>query len=130
MLEHLRQRIVQTLADTRMITLSTHGPAGLQSGHFECELVDVRLFVLIPHTSDHLFNLETNPEVVVVNNNWNLRGLARQILPEMAPPCLRLMHTPESHWSTLVEIKPRRVNIRGEATTGYGETIDINDDDL
>lgn len=130
MLEHLRQRIVQTLADARTVTLSTHGPAGLQSGHFACELVDVRLFILIPHTSDHLFNLETNPEVVVVNNNWNLRGRARQVLPEVAPPCLRLTHTPEAHWSALVEIKPSQVNILGETTAGYSETIDIGDDDL
>jgi hypothetical protein len=129
MLEHLRQRVAQTLAGTASLTLSTQGPAGLQSGHFECELVGICLFILVPHTSDHLFNLETNPDIVAVNRHWNLRGLARPVLPDMAPPQLRLLRTPEAGWSTLVEIRPRRVNILGESPSGYSETIDIDDDD-
>jgi hypothetical protein len=93
-----------------------------------CERVGICLFILVPHTSDHLFNLESNPEVVAVNRHWNLRGLARQVAPDAAPPQLHLMHTPEAGWSALIEIQPRQVNIVGESASGYSETIDIDDE--
>jgi hypothetical protein len=125
-LEHLRQRVIQTLASARSLTLSTFGPAGLQSSRLPCEAADTTLFVLIPRTSDHLFNLEANPAVVVVSGEWNLRGAARVVLPEAAPPGLQITHTPEAQWNALVEIRPSRVNLLRVEPSGYSETIDMD----
>lgn len=126
MLEHLRQRVIQTLADVRSLTLSTFGPAGLQSSRLPCEAAGTCLFMLIPRTSDHLFNLEANPDVVVVNGEWNLRGVARVVSPEAAPSSIQIMRTLETQWSVLVEIKPSRVHILRTEPCGYSETIDVD----
>lgn len=126
MLEHLRQRVTQTLANTHQITVSTSGPAGLQSSRVRCEALGLSLFILIPRTSDHLFNLEANPEVVVVNEEWDLRGVARVILPEAAPPGLQVIRAPEAQWNALIEIQPQRVHFLRTPPSGYSETIDID----
>jgi hypothetical protein len=124
MLNHLRQRVTETLSAARTATLSTHGAAGIQANVFPCESVDLCLYLLVPGTSDHLFNLEQNPEVVVTTETWQVRGVAR-----IAPACpagLVLLHQADAAWCEVVAVRPTRLQIEWPAGSGYAETIDID----
>lgn len=125
MLEHLRQRIVQALADARTVTLSTTGPAGLQSSRLPCEAHAIELFVLVPRASDHLFNLEVEANVAVVNEDWSLSGQARVVPRAEYPAHLALSRAPEAHWSEVVRIRPVRVHLLQQDTRSPAETIDV-----
>jgi len=123
MLNHLRQRVTETLSAARTATLSTHGAAGIQANVFPCEAVDLCLYLLLPRTSDHLFNLEHNPEVVVTTEAWQVRGVAR-VAPEH-PAGLALLQQPDAAWCEVVMIRPTRLQIERPDGSGHAETIDI-----
>jgi hypothetical protein len=76
MLDKLRDRATQILAETDFCTLATTGPAGIQASMVHCAGRGTTLYVLVPDTSDHLFNLESEPEVAVTAETWHLRGTA------------------------------------------------------
>jgi hypothetical protein len=126
MLDHLRQRIAETIANTRAVTLATFGPADLQASILPCEASDVRLFVLVPRASDQLFNLESNSIVVATADHWELRGHARVMPPAERPALLALAMSPEARWSEVIEICPERVQIFPELDGSLPETIDVN----
>lgn len=126
MLEHLRQRVIQTLAGVRTVTLSTYGPAELQASRLPCEVVGIDLYVLVPRTSDHLFNIESRPEVVAVNETWNLSGMASLVPCAQYPSEFALVRLPEAAWSEVVKIQPSRLTILRSASGSPGETIDVN----
>jgi len=124
MLNHLRQRVMETLSAARAATLSTHGAAGIQANVFPCESVDLDLYLLVPRTSDHLFNLEHDPEVVVSTETWQVRGVAG-----IAPGCpagLALFQQPEAAWCEVVAVRPTRLQIEWPGGSGHAETIDID----
>jgi hypothetical protein len=123
-LRHIRQRVVKALARASTVTLSTYGPADIQAGVYACEATDVTLYLLVPRTSDHLFNLEHNPNVVATTESWQLRGTAR--VAEQRPVGLALLHGPDADWCELVEIRPTRLQIKRSEGGGYGETFDID----
>jgi hypothetical protein len=124
MLNPLGQRVTEALSAAKAAMLSTHGVAGIQANVFPCESVDVSLYFLVPRTSDHLFNLEHNPEVVVSTRTWQLRGVAR-IAPEY-PAGLALLQQPEAAWCEVVAVRATRLQIERSGGTGYAETIDID----
>ena len=123
MLEHLRQRVIQTLAGARQVTLSTSGPAGLQASRLPCEASDIELYVLVPRTSDHLFNIESQPEVAVVNEIWSLKGRACVVERAVCPS--DLAQRPEAEWSQVVQIRPTRLTLLCIETGIPVETIDV-----
>jgi hypothetical protein len=124
MLNHLRQRVTETLSAARTATLSTHGAAGIQANVFPCESVDLGLYFLVPRTSDHLFNLEYNPEVVVTTETWQVRGVAR--IAAECPAGLALLQQPDAAWCQVVTVVPTRLQIERADGPGYSETIDID----
>ncbi len=124
MLEHLRERVIQALAGVRTVTLSTSGPAGLQSSRLPCEALDIELYVLVLRTSDHLFNLESQSEVAVVNENWSLKEQARMVARATCPP--RLAQRPEAEWSEAAQIHPVRLTLLCKETGSPSETIDVD----
>ena len=123
MLNHLRQRVTETLSAARTATLSTHGAAGIQANVFPCESVGLGLYLLIPRTSDHLFNLEHNPEVVLTTDTWQVRGTAC-IAPEY-PAGLNLLRQLDAAWCEVVVVRPTRLQIAWPGGAGHAETIDI-----
>ena len=123
MLDHLKQRIVDTLAATRSATLATTGPANLQANVFPCEAAGDILFALVPRTSDHLLNIENNPAVVVTTEGWQLRGAAEVIAA--CPPELALGKREDAPWCSVVRIAPERLHIVPADGVPYYETIDI-----
>jgi hypothetical protein len=124
MLNHLRQRVTETLSTARSATLSTHGAAGIQANVFPCEVVGTTLYLLVPRTSDHLFNLEQHPEMVVTTETWQVRGTA--FIVTERPAGLALLEQPDAAWCELVAVRPTRLQIERPGGTGYAETIDID----
>jgi hypothetical protein len=123
MLDHLKKRLVDTLAATCSATLATTGPADLQANVFPCEADGDILFALVPRTSDHLLNIENNPAVVVSTEGWQLRGAA-EILAT-CPPDLALGKREDAPWCSVVRIAPERLHIVPVDGVSYYETIDI-----
>jgi hypothetical protein len=125
MLEHLRRRVCAALAAEQEGLLATCGQADLQVSRLPCEGQDLKLYLLVPRASDHLFNLEHEPQVVVVTPAWELRGRARLVRAAEQPPELRLSRRGEAQWSALVEVSAERLHLYGSGQR-TAETIDVN----
>src|SRR3954452_25374230 len=76
MLNQLRTEALALIAATPNCTLSTIGPAGVQASVVACIVREDCVYVLVPSTMDHLFNLEYELEVVLTSTHWQLRGAA------------------------------------------------------
>jgi hypothetical protein len=74
-LDSLRDRATQLLASTATCTLATTGLAGVQASTVDCKSKDAELILLIPNTSDHLFNLEHEAEAALATESWHRRNL-------------------------------------------------------
>ena len=109
MLDKLRDQALNTLAAGSDCTLSSSGPAGLQASLIPYRVADHKIYILIPITSDHLFNLETEPRVILTTPEWQLIGAAAMIEP--TPSLLALFTLPETRWRQWVEITPQRVQL-------------------
>jgi hypothetical protein len=125
MLQQLRQRAGEALASARQVVLSAYGPADIQAEVLPCEAVGLTLYVLVSRTSDLLFNLETNKQVVATADSWQMRGEARLLLPAEQPDQLTLIGEPAAAWSQLIVIHPTRLYLPAASGRGQGETIDI-----
>jgi hypothetical protein len=124
MLDHLRQRAADALARPGSATLATSGPGGLQADTFPCQSVGLRLYLIVPRTSEHLVNLEGDPSVVVTAEGWRLRGVAR-VVPQAENGSAPLQQAPGAPWSLLVEVRPRRLEMGQRDGWGYAETLDL-----
>lgn len=125
MLLHLRRKVVTTLAQSDHATLATYGPADIQATVVPCETADKVLYLLVPRSSDHLFNIEHNPSVVVTAPGWQLHGRAER--PEAPNPGLTLYQRAESDWSSVIKVVPQRLHITPLDPSQPRETIDLMD---
>ncbi|MCL4265192.1 MAG: hypothetical protein KJ069_18395 [Anaerolineae bacterium] len=130
MLAHLKQRVEEVLAPVRLANLATSGPAGIQARVYPCEALGVCLYLLVPGTSDQLFNLEHESTAVASTAHWQLRGHGYVRPLNQAPPALKLPAMAEAVGCVLVELRPTRLQINHIQGWGYGETIDIDDVDV
>jgi len=133
MLNYARQRAVDALKIPLKTVLATSGPAGVQAGEFPCEAAGLFLYLLIPRTSDHLFNLEQNPAVTVLAPQWELRGNAQIVFLEPAELQLAMLSASGQfkdwvEWSVLVRVEPIQLQIRRAVGWGNVETIDLKPD--
>jgi len=125
MLNYARQRAIEALRIPRTAVLATSGPAGVQANEFPCEAIDLDLYLLLPRTSDHLFNLEHESTVTLLAAGWQLKGEA-QIISQNVPDLeLDLLREPVAEWCVLVRVDPCQVQIRREGGWGNLETIDL-----
>jgi hypothetical protein len=125
MLDYAHQRASEVLKVPRTAVLATSGPAGIQASECPCEAIDLTLYLLIPQTSDHLFNLKHEADVTLLTAAWELKGAA-QIIPPTAPlPDLGLLREPAAQWCVLVRVQPRQIQIRRAEGWGNIETIDL-----
>lgn len=125
MIHQLRQRAGEALAAARQVVLSAGGPADIQAEALPCEALGLTLYVLVPRTSDLLFNLESKPLVVATADAWQARGEARLLPPGGYPAELALANTPTAALCEVVEIRPTRLQLYSSDGNGHGETIDI-----
>ena len=125
MLDYARQRAIQALKIPRRAVLVTSGPARVQVSEGPCAAIDLKLYLLLPQTSDHLFNLEYDPSITLLAANWVLKGTARIIPPNVLNLELGLFQVSEEEGCILVQVDPCQVQIRREQGWGNLETIDV-----
>jgi len=122
MLDRLRERAARILAETHICTLATTGPAGIQASMVHCAGRETTLYLLVPDTSDHLFNLEITREVAVTTPTWHLRGTA-----DVVKEGTDLFTAAQREWHTVVRITPVRLHIQPDQGTAHtAETIDFD----
>ncbi len=126
MLDYARGRAREALRGVHTAVLATTGPAGVRAGEFPCEAVELALYLLVPRTSDHLFNLEQDGRVALLTAGWELRGKARALSPEQRPPGLGLLRAAGAEWHVLVLVEPMQLQIRQPDGWGAAETIDLS----
>jgi hypothetical protein len=125
MLDYAHQRAIEVLKIPRRAVLATSGPAGVQVSELPCEALEVELYLLVPQTSDHLFNLENVSTVSLLTDVWDLKGEAQILFPNSTDLKLDMVREPEAQWSVLVRVRPCKLQIRKENGWGNLETIDI-----
>lgn len=122
MLDKLRDRAAQILAKTQVCTLATTGPAGIQASTAPCVAQGTTLYLLVPDTSDHLFNLEVAPEVAVTAEGWQIHGVAVIQAERVA-----LFPTAQRQWHTGIKVTPLRLHILPDSSLAtHAETIDFD----
>jgi hypothetical protein len=125
MMDYARQRAIEVLKVPRTAVLVTSGPAGVQASEFPCEAIALILYLLVPQTSDHLFNLKNEAGVTLLTAAWELKGQAQIIAPDAPIPDLDILQKPAAQWCALVRVQPRQIQIRREGGWGNLETIDL-----
>jgi hypothetical protein len=125
MLDYARQRAIEVLKVPRRAVLATSGPAGVQVSEFPCEALDLELYLLVPQTSDHLFNLEHVSTVSLLTDIWDLKGEAQTLSPNSNNLKLDILREPQAQWSVLVRVRPFKLQIRKGEGWGNLETLDI-----
>lgn len=125
MLDYSQERVIKALKIPSRAVLGTTGPAGLLVGEFPCEAAELALYLLVPKTSDHLFNLEYNATVSLVTTVWELKGEAYILSSNDLEIKLEIMEYPDIEWSKIVRVDPRQMHFRGRVGWGNLETIDL-----
>ena len=125
MIDYVRQRAIEVLRSVTTAVLATHGPAGILASRQLCEAVGLHLYLLLPQTSDHLFNLEEDGHVALVTDEWDLRGLGHALSPEGLPPGLEHLKEYVKEWHVLVKVLPTQIQVRRREGWGPIETIDL-----
>lgn len=124
-IDYARERARDTLKTARTVVLATAGPAGVQVGEFPCEAVELDLYVLVPRTSDHLFNLEHDGRVALHTDRWELTGRGRPLSPEEKWPQIAAFPKTQATWYVMVKIMPSRIQLLRTDGWGPAETIDL-----
>lgn len=125
MLDYARQHAIEALRIPRTAVLVTSGPAGVEAGTFPCEAIDLDLYLVVPKTSDHLFNLEHDSTVTLLTAGWELKGKAHIVPPGTSELKLDLLLEPGAEWYVLLHVDPCRLQIRRDGGWGNLETIDL-----
>ena len=97
----------------------------MQTGQFRCEVLDLSLYLLIPQTSDHLFNLEHESTITLLTAGCELKGQARRIARVAPDLNLDLCHELSAEWCALVRVEIFRRQLRSEDGWRNHETIDL-----
>jgi hypothetical protein len=126
MLELLRNRVKSALSAEIAATLSTNGPGGIQAGFFPCQADNLTLYLLVPASSDVLYNLETEPAVVVTTPGWQMEGQSHVLPLSETPPVIQLDRSPRAPGCLLVAVTCQRMHFNWSEGWGYRETIDCN----
>ncbi len=113
--KHLQERVEELLNRYAVATLATCGQAGPQISSVSYETRHLQLHLFIPHHSDHLFNLETQAELVVLSPTWRLHGWVVAASETTAP----------HKWQSVVCVQPNRLHILSEDGQSTVETIDF-----
>jgi hypothetical protein len=125
MFNYAHQRALEVLGTPRTAVLVTNGPAGVQVGEFPCAALGVSLYLLVPHTSDHLFNLEYEATVILLITQCEVKGRAQIIAREMVNRDCDLLRDPAADWCAFVRVEIFQVQIRSAEGWGNGETLDL-----
>lgn len=126
MLSYTRRRAADILKNTRKAVLPTAGPSGVRASEFPCEAVELDLYLLLPQTSDHLFNLEQDDRVALHADDWEVSGKGRMLSQDEEWPQLSLLPKTGTEWYALVKVVPDQVHVLRSEGWGPAETLDLN----
>jgi len=128
MLDYVHQRAREILGDVWSAVLATSGPAGVRAGEFTCEVFDLQLFLLLPQTSDHLYNIKHDPRVTLLTPDWEMQGLAEIVPKGSSGINIALLLSPSAKWYDVVKVEPHLLHVKKKNGWGYVETIDLMPD--
>jgi hypothetical protein len=110
-------QIEDLLSRYQVVVLGTCGQAGPQAGRVGAEMNDGQIILKIDRTSDHLFNLECKPDLVILTPAWELHGTG-QILTAGA---VVFLHP----WQAAIRVTPTRLHILDRESGRRLETVDF-----
>ncbi len=125
MMDYARQRTIEALKTACTTVLATSGPAGILESEHPCEALGLVLYLVLPGTSDHLFNLEQDRRVALLTDEWGLRGVGRVLSSAETQPELKRLQPLLNDWYVLVKILPTQIQVRRRDGWGDVETIDL-----
>ncbi len=125
MLHYTVQRAIELLKPVSTVVLATYGPAGILASMQPCEAVGADLYLLLPRTSDHLFNLEEDSHVALVSGDWDLRGKGHVLSPEECLPQLERLKACATGWHVLLKVVPTQIQFQRREGWGPAETLDL-----
>ena len=125
MFDYAHQRALEVLGAPHTAVLVTNGPAGIQVGEFACALSGLSLYLLLPQTSDHLFNLEHESTVTLLITRCEVKGRTQIISREMVNLDCDLLRESAADWWAFLRVEISQVQLRSEAGWGNRETIDL-----
>jgi hypothetical protein len=124
MIEHLRTRVIEALAAVNQIILVTCGLAGAQARAAICQAVETVLYVEVPRCSDHLFNLEQAPDVLILCADWELRGRAELLADGDDLPVVTVKTRPQPGY-VWIKVRPVQLQFFSDDGMSTVETIDF-----
>jgi hypothetical protein len=125
MLDTLQHTVREAFRMTREVILATDGAAGILAQRFPAEGRELRIYLLVPATSDHLYNLEGCAKLALAAENWDLTGSGRILEVDEAAEDLGLLKTANVHWSRILEVEPQRMHLYRKENQAVEETIDF-----
>ncbi|MCC6804803.1 MAG: pyridoxamine 5'-phosphate oxidase family protein [Anaerolineae bacterium] len=117
--KHLWQRVESLLARHEQATLATCAASEPEASIVTYRTHEDRLYVFVAHASNHLFNLETQPNLVLLTSEWELHGRGQVVEGKTIMP-------PQS-WQAVVRVEPVRIHMLTADGTSYAEPIDVED---
>ncbi len=126
MLDKLRAQALKMMAAKPACTLATSGPAGLQASLVSLKICELQIFIEVPITSDHLFNLEHQEEVVLTAGTWQLRGKVKSTDPVDQKPGSRHPGVNAHRAVVALEVIPVQMHIEPTSESDLRKTIDWN----
>jgi hypothetical protein len=125
MISYTRERAVEMLKTARTAVLATTSPTGVQASEFPCEAVDLDVYLLLPRTSDHLFNLEQDDRVALHTDRWELTGKGRILSSDENWPQISIPPKTVMALYVLVKVVPSQIQVLRSEGWGPAETIDL-----
>ena len=125
MFDYAHQRALEALGNPRAAVLVTNGPAGVQVSEFPCAALGLSLYLLVPQTSDHLFNLEYESTVTLLIARYELKGKAQIVSRGAVDSDCALLREPAADWGAFLRVEISQVQLRSEEGWGNRETIDL-----
>jgi hypothetical protein len=126
MINYARERAKEILKTAHTVVLATVGPAGVQASEFPCKAIELDLYLLVPRTSDHLFNLEHDDRVALHTEQWELTGKGRVLSPEEKWPQISLLPKTRTVYYVLIKVVPSQIQVLRSEGWGPAETIDLS----
>lgn len=125
MISYARERALEILKTACTAVLATNGESGVQVSEFPCEAIELDLYLLLPQTSDHLFNLEQDDRVALHTSQWEVTGKGRALSPEEEWPMVSLLPETGTACYVLVKVVPNQLQVLRSGGWGPAETIDL-----
>jgi len=125
MINYARERAEEILKTVRTAILATNGPTGVQVGEFPCEAFELELYLMLPQTSDHLFNLEQDDRIALHTEQWELTGKGMVLSSGKKVPQIGLLTKTKVGWYVLIKVMPCQIQVLRPDGWGPAETIDL-----